>query len=77
MAMILDCPVPPESTGQRIRRLRKARGLTMRELAAQIGVAHTTVQRAEDDCAIYAHTLDALATGLAVGVGYLWNGRSS
>lgn len=69
-------PTLRETTGERLRRLRLARGWTQAQLAERAGIRPLTISRAEGDHDMYAHTLDALATALGVDMTYLWNGKT-
>lgn len=77
MARVLEVrpPVLRESTGERIRRLRLASDRSIRQLAADAGVCHTVVQRAENDHNVYLHNFVAIAEVLNVDLQYLWDGR--
>ena len=68
-------PRPHQTTGERIARLRLAKGWSQRHLAELADVSAMTVSRAEQGCEIYAYTLDRLAWALDVSMGYLWCGK--
>lgn len=76
-AGVLRFAVLPETTGQRIRRLRLASGRSIRQLAADAGVARMVVMGAEQDRSILLHTFVAIAEALGVGLDELWSGRSA
>ena len=46
MRMSADDQQPEETFGQRIRRLRRSRGLTQRQLAEQLGIDFTYLSKA-------------------------------
>ncbi len=55
--------------GQRLRELRKARGLTLRDLAAKVGVGFTYLSRAENEKLQYGdYPSDALIGKLAMAL---------
>ena len=61
-----------ESLGQRIRRLRKARGLTQSELGDQLGISMRAVCSYErDECEPPAHILVPLSEVLACDIAEL------
>lgn len=70
-------PVIRETTGERIRRLRMARGWSQRKLGDEAGISFLTVFRAERDDRIFADTLDALATAFGTSMDYVWRGTAS
>lgn len=47
--MSADDQQPEETFGQRIRRLRRSRGLTQRQLAEQLGIDFTYLSKVEND----------------------------
>ena len=52
--------------GERLRELRRARGLTLRGLAARVGVGFTYLSRAENERLLYGdYPSDALIVKLA------------
>jgi transcriptional regulator with XRE-family HTH domain len=63
----------------RLRRLRKARVLTVRELSEESGVHYVTISRAENnpDYIPRPGTLRKLARALGVSVEYLATGHSA
>ena len=70
----LDVPVtqrrsPPETFGQRLSRLRKARGLTQRALSAETGISQRMIAYYETHPATPpGHVLPGLAKALGVSV---------
>lgn len=65
-----------ETFGERLRRLRMERGLTVDQLAQTIGVTHSIVRRAENgEHQVRAHRLPELARRLNVTIDYLLTGR--
>jgi ribosome-binding protein aMBF1 (putative translation factor) len=67
-------PIIHESTGERIQRLRLARGWTQYQLAARAGTSVQTVSRAEQGAEMYAWVLAALADALDTCACALWEG---
>jgi ribosome-binding protein aMBF1 (putative translation factor) len=67
-------PMLHESTGERIQRLRHARGWSQRQLAERAGVSSLTVSRAEQGAEVYAWGLFALADALDTCACALWEG---
>jgi len=56
--------------GERLRQLRKAKGFTLRVLAAQVGVGFTYLSRAENERLQYGdYPSDALISKLAKALG--------
>jgi HTH-type transcriptional regulator, competence development regulator len=47
--MAADNQQPEESFGQRIQRLRRSRGLTQRQVAAELGIDFTYLSKLEND----------------------------
>ena len=68
-------PRPHQTTGERIARLRLARGWSQQHLAELADLSTYTVSHAEQGCEIYAHTLERLAFALGVSMTYLWCGK--
>ena len=82
MVQITESParrtVRHEAMGERIRRLRLARGWTQWETAEHAGLTHADiVGRAERGCDVFASTLAGLAQAFDVTLDELWNGRES
>lgn len=64
-----------ETFGQRLSRLRKRRGLTMRFVAAETGLALTSYWQLEHDkCEPMAGTLERLASVYGCTMDALWLG---
>lgn len=70
---------PHETCGERIRRLRIARGLTQKQLAERLGSAHylTVGQWEHERCIPSSELLPALGRALGVTTDYLLTGRES
>ncbi len=67
-----------ELFGERLRRLREMRGLTMNQVAARLNVKHATVSHLEHgEQMIRTKRLEALARILNVSIDYLLTGRES
>lgn len=66
----------PEGIGERIARLRRARGWSTQDLARHARLAKSTVGAAETGGkGLMAVTLVSLATALGVSMDYLWTGE--
>jgi len=71
---------PPQGEiGERLYRLRRAHGESLREAAQRTGVSHTTITRIErGEITASCHiTLEKIARGYGVPVEYLLTGRTS
>jgi transcriptional regulator with XRE-family HTH domain len=81
--MVTFSLVTPVDMGPRIKRLRKQRGLTQPELAAQIGVHRVYLANLESPDAAKHHrapslgTIEKLAKALKTSVGQLLGERSA
>jgi len=65
-----------ELFGERLKRLRTERGMTVDQLAQTIGVTHSIVRRAENgEHQVRAHRLPELARRLNVTIDYLLTGK--
>lgn len=63
--------------GQRVRELRKGKGLTQPQLAKQIGIDQSTLSDIERGAGFSADTLMGLAKALVVSADHLMAGRDS
>lgn len=70
----LRMTVRPETFGERVRRLRIARGWDQRQLAEAAGIGQMSVSQSERDLipGVTALTVSLLATALGVSMDYLW-----
>lgn len=67
-----------ETIGQRVKRLRKKRNLSQRNLAIRTNLANSTINRIESDLVIpQGATLDTLSKFFNVSFEYLLNGADS
>ena len=65
-----------EAFGERLRRLRLARNISVEQVAHAIGVTHSIVRRAENgEHQVRAHRLPTLARLLGCTTDYLLTGR--
>lgn len=65
-----------ETFGERLRRLRLAKGIPVEQIAQAIGVTHSIVRRAENgEHQVRAHRLPKLAHMLGCTTDYLLTGR--
>ncbi len=65
-----------ETFGERLKRLRKDRGLSVQKVADRLQVTHSIIDRAEhDEHMIRAKRLEPLARLLGVSIDYLLTGR--
>jgi transcriptional regulator with XRE-family HTH domain len=70
--------VTAETTGDRLRRLRLARGWSQERLAEEAAIDRQTVSYAERRATdLFASTLEALAVALDTTMDYLWAGRDT
>jgi len=70
-------PIDKAEMGKRLRAIRKARGLTLKEVSAQSGVTLPTLSKMElGQVAISYDKLAAVARALTIDVGNLLEGRS-
>lgn len=67
-------PVLRETTGERLRRLRLAKGWSQMELGLRAGTSQFCVWNLERGSESTAHTLSALAEVLGTCLCYLWAG---
>ncbi len=63
--------------GRRLRKLRKARGLSLKRLGCEIGVNYQTIQKYEKGARITPGKLKLLAQTLGVSVRYFFDGGRS
>ena len=70
----LDWIVPTETFGQRLRRLREARGLSQRKLGELAGLSDHSIYKAERGGNVRVENLLRLAETLGVSVLYLRDG---
>lgn len=71
----LQQPGKPESFGQRLRRLREERNLSIKEMAEKVGVPLTTYREWEYGRAIKGEPYVKIAQALAIGLGELLCGE--
>ncbi|CAN0515374.1 unnamed protein product, partial [Scytosiphon promiscuus] len=57
---LVRCAIPRRLHGQEVRFIRIVRDLTARELAAELGIDHTTLSRIENNKQAMGETLDRL-----------------
>ena len=66
-----------ETFGQRLRRLRNARGWKQEDLATKVGITIRLVKSYEADAPPYPDIIERLAAVLDTTVGYLMNGENA
>ena len=75
--MVSLSPINSDISELRLRILRQKRGMSRAELAAQAGIALSTLYLVEDGCDVRVSTLKKVAQALGVSAGELFEPRGA